>query len=203
MPIITTKVSGINSLTDARYCAGMGVQFLGLPFDESGGGNLDRNAFVSISGWIEGPKWVAEYEGNDWELIKKISEDYEISFWQIRDFELAKKLNKEGFLVALTLNPEEFQPENPLWKSIPWQFIQLQAGGEGKDSETLPMVQFFAGMGIPILLPVQKMEELNYLRNRFPDAGICLQSGQEERPGWMDLSGLQDVLEAIENEEEG
>jgi hypothetical protein len=32
----------------------------------------------------------------------------------------------------------------------------------------------------------------------YPDFGFVLQSGTEERPGWMDLSNLQDVLEKLE-----
>ncbi len=52
------KVSSITSLSEARYCAGMGVDFLGFPFFDDFESDFKR--FSEISSWVSGPQLVIE-----------------------------------------------------------------------------------------------------------------------------------------------
>jgi phosphoribosylanthranilate isomerase len=78
---ILIKVNGISSLTDARYCAGMGVQKLGLTFEENGIGVLDPNQFTSIKAWIEGVVWTGTYLGTNLEVFENLVSQYQIFEW--------------------------------------------------------------------------------------------------------------------------
>ena len=49
------KVGNITNLSDARYSAGMGVDWLGFRMD-----NIDPQTFREITGWVTGPRFVIE-----------------------------------------------------------------------------------------------------------------------------------------------
>lgn len=197
MGSLETKVSGITSLTDARYCAGMGVHYLGILFDENGQGNLDRNAFVSISGWIEGPRWVGEYEGNSLAQVQELAENYGISVWQVDSYELADHLFSSGFEVGLKMSADDFLQGFPNWKNGPFAFIQLVNPPEELDIHTWNNL---ISTGQTFLVHANSPEKVAHVLQVLPGSGVCLFSGLEERPGWMDLSGLQDILEMMEND---
>jgi phosphoribosylanthranilate isomerase len=53
------KVGGITNLSEARYCAGMGCDYLGF---RVGGKGLSPNEFREIAGWVPGPQLVVEVD---------------------------------------------------------------------------------------------------------------------------------------------
>jgi len=193
---IKLKVEGISSLTDARYCAGMGVQKLGISFDAEGNPSLDLNAFLAVKGWIEGVTWTGKYLGSSILIFKELVQKFEISEWVISEslfynldlseldgldfclyFENSKDLNKtnlrglKGVEIVLggSLLPENFLDEM------------------GK----INIDEVFLS-GIP------DAETIIRIHRSYPEIGFSLYSGEEERPGWMDLSNLQEVLERLE-----
>ena len=64
------KVSAITNLSDARYCAGMGVDLLGFPL-----GKISIDQFTEIRNWLAGVQIVGEFSTNDAAEIKaKVAE---------------------------------------------------------------------------------------------------------------------------------
>src|SRR4051812_19134719 len=64
MPLKTVvKVGNISNLSDARYCAGMGVDMLGFRVLEKQENFISPRLFQEIRGWVSGPKVVAEVYG--------------------------------------------------------------------------------------------------------------------------------------------
>ena len=55
------KVGEINNLSDARYCAGMGVQLLGFVMSNPNRKSLSKEEYTAITQWLEGPKFVGEF----------------------------------------------------------------------------------------------------------------------------------------------
>ncbi|MDP5139439.1 MAG: hypothetical protein NWP83_03100, partial [Spirosomaceae bacterium] len=65
-------VSGVNNLSDARYCSGMGVEFIGVSMDEHDPNYLPVEKFNEINGWLVGINWIAESSDSNAEsLIEK------------------------------------------------------------------------------------------------------------------------------------
>lgn len=54
-------VRSISNLSDARYCAGMGVEMLGFCFDESDSAFVDQVFYQGISSWLSGVQFVGEF----------------------------------------------------------------------------------------------------------------------------------------------
>lgn len=188
---IPVKVSGITSLTDARYCAGMGVQFLGIQLDGIGA-RISPIEFKSIRAWIEGIEWVGEYSGDSGEEVKMFAQEYGLDFLEVSNRSLVLPLMEGGFKVGVKQNdlsidaifdrsisyicapiPEEFYSELKIW-----------------------MAQH---PSIPVLIQsVSTISDLKFAMVHLPECGFNFESGEEERPGWMDLSALQDLLEILE-----
>lgn len=59
---IKVKIDQIDDLQMARYCAGMGVEFLGCCFAQNQARALTLEQHLEIRNWVEGGKWVAEVQ---------------------------------------------------------------------------------------------------------------------------------------------
>jgi phosphoribosylanthranilate isomerase len=178
--MIHLKVKGISSLTDARYCAGMGVEKLEIVFDENGKSPLSHTEWKAIQAWIEGVDWVGEFQGNNLEILKEIASLSGISEWTISR-ELYEKLSVESINLKWVIKSETLI-KGP---GIVGNEMSIQP------SETNSDLQIWI-WGTEDLDQVLKIHQTN------PEIGFVFQSGMEERPGWMDLSHLQDVLEKLE-----
>jgi phosphoribosylanthranilate isomerase len=54
------KVSEVNNLSDARYCAGMGVEYIGFSMD-----NVPFEKYKEMRGWLAGVQIVGETSSNN------------------------------------------------------------------------------------------------------------------------------------------
>jgi len=187
--VLRLKVSGISSLTDARYCAGMGVSYLSLVFDQSGITSLSSDEFHAIRPWIEGVKWLAEYQGSDLSIIRLIRESY----------------RPDGWILPAGLSADEISEEI-------WSHLEVnQNSGRLPDGRLHLHFQSDLPENLRQILQENSMhsgpwmlenhlhpEEAMKLAADFPELVFSIRSGKEERPGWMDLGALQDYLEALE-----
>ncbi len=190
MSRIRIKVSDISSLTDARYCAGMGVQYLSICFDESGNTRLDPTSFLAIRAWIEGVEWMGEFSGNDPGILREIADAWQLNTWIVEDPALrtVPELNDLQFITSVSdSNCENRESES----------LEIEIRSEEKNDTVLIKAGMDSGQ-MRILKNPKSAIEIVQLHQQFPDLIFNLNSGEEERPGWMDLSHLQDILEELE-----
>jgi phosphoribosylanthranilate isomerase len=64
------KVSTVNNLSDARYCAGMYVNWLGFNLEESSPDYLSPEKFTEITEWLSGLEYVGEFENSHPDTIR-------------------------------------------------------------------------------------------------------------------------------------
>ena len=74
----TVIVNEINNLSDARYCAGMGVDYLGFSLESTDPGYVDPERFKEITSWVSGPEYLGEFKNSSPEIIKEVSSVYSI-----------------------------------------------------------------------------------------------------------------------------
>jgi len=67
------KISQVTNLSDARYCAGMGVHYLGFNFVAGHEFYVQPEHFMEIRSWITGPELVGEFEDSDISRIRELS----------------------------------------------------------------------------------------------------------------------------------
>jgi phosphoribosylanthranilate isomerase len=189
MSLLKIKVSGITSLTDARYCAGMGVKYLSICFDESGNSALSPTEFKAIQAWIEGVEWMGEFEGSDPEILKSLSADFGLTLWIVNELILSNSGENLGDLdCILSISEPKLESQSKT------KAVEIEIHGDESFLQDL----LVPDRGMIILKNPSSADQIIQLFQQNPDLIFNLKSGEEERPGWMDLSNLQDILEEIE-----
>lgn len=67
---LPVKVNSITNLTDARFCAGMGVEMLGFSMSEKHIRHIEADKVNGITGWLSGIKVVSEFYFGEKTAIK-------------------------------------------------------------------------------------------------------------------------------------
>jgi len=108
------KISNVTNLSDARYCAGMGVELMGFNVDPQSDDYIDHIKFRQIIDWIEGVKFVAEMH-DDLVYYPK----YEVDYVEVMDPKLAERAKQICDKVILKFKLDEemyFSDVEPIFK---------------------------------------------------------------------------------------
>lgn len=182
------KAGSITNLSDARYCAGMGVDLLGFNVIEGQEDYISPKQFQEIRGWISGPGVVAQLYGiPSADRIAGIIENYRPDYLEIGTAELERITMDLPLPYILSLDgslsgpPETSPGQQPA-------YIQIKAGRT-------------AGAGsIPVLISVSTRDEAEQALQQSGVYGISLSGGKEIRPGLKAHDELNDILELLETD---
>lgn len=173
--MLKTKVyiKSVTNLTDARYCAGMGVDYVGFCIDITSPNFVSESKFNEIKNWLVGVKLVAEIESL--KNTDRLMLDSFLAF---------------GFHALLTTDPSDIE----VIQSMGFEAILLGksttaadyfiSGDTQKDSSN----QFWE---VKSITDFEKFSLESV-------AGICIESTDEIRPGYKNMDNLIDILEFIE-----
>lgn len=198
------KISGINNLSDARYCAGMTVDVLGFSFEPNHPNYIDPNKFTAIAEWISGVDFCAEFEQANAEEIREILQQYpEVKYLQIRnpDFLPALQLLQKPIILRLSADMLD-QPEalaDLMEKSTSdVAYFLFEEDDEAQAQTAVDAVMRLAEQ-YPVLLGFGLTEDnVQVLLEKGHLKGIALRGGNEIKPGYKDFDDLADILETIE-----
>ena len=193
------KVGNITNLSDARYCAGMGVDMLGFAIGKADGQGVGATKFKEITDWIAGPEFILELpEG----AIIDISEKYNVSLIELSASEISKlNLLKSGqhFIVRIDLNDWEQHRNDLLQNMDVIKYVVVTNAHRLNDHDVKSIVVEIASDFSVLLgfeIKVQLLDE--YLG--WPIAGLALTGSEETSPGIKDYDHLSSILEKIEVE---
>ncbi len=172
-------VTNITNLSEARYCAGMGVQF--LAFDPT---VVNTQTYKDITGWLQGPKFGIDVSGAT-QLPSDLNEfahDFIIvRFDQLH--ELPSSYNGELFV---KVSSEEI---GRVKSRFSIRFFILV--GWSKNELSLAPVNS--------IVPLASGESIDDLIE-FSLAGFMLNGVAESKPGLVDYEELSVVLEKLEED---
>lgn len=163
----------ISHLTDARYFAAMGVEWMGFEINSETG--LSRVAFDAIIEWIEGPKIAVSTEGviegysNILSLIDGDHIDHIIELPIEQFIELENTLLAEVVILKADNNIRPTEIEKHLKKT----------------SKELYLESNFSNA------------ELISITKNAPQLGIVIQGSQEEKIGFKSYEELDELFEAL------
>lgn len=183
MPLKTfVKVGNITNLSDARYCAGMGVDMLGFRTIQGQDSYISPSHFQEIRGWITGPLVIAEVYGikNPGEL-ESILENYKPDY-------LEMGLKELSLFSSLPLPLLLFVEEGDAIKNLP------------VEPDYLVGRQIFYSQ-FPFLIEIQSKDEVQTLLDNKQVKGFVLHGTAELKPGLKDIELMADVLELLELED--
>ena len=203
----TVKISNVTNLSDARYCAGMGVEMLGFSIDEDSSNYISPKKFEDICSWLAGVTLVAETTAtNPDEIVKRLSE-YPVHAVQIEDSGLLNYLKGElnlPLILRISVDLYESGEINSIlsrYEGNVSHFL-LESDENAILSEDWKAVLQSLSPEYPVLVGFGLEEEtaMNTV-NEFPvHVGIALRGGDEIRPGYKDFGSMMDILEALEEQ---
>jgi phosphoribosylanthranilate isomerase len=184
------KAGNITNLSDARYCAGMGVDWLGFPSD-----SIDPKTFAEITGWVTGPQFVLE--------IGSVSFSESLSHYPVAALQIAYQHLKESeslvnHSLIITMPIADWpSAKSELIKSKDRILNILVTGLTGSQVSDKAVLEEIATQ-FEILIDLESCPyALNAILS-FPISGINISGNQELKPGLKEYTDLAAVLEQLE-----
>lgn len=183
------KVGNITNLSDARYCAGMGVDMLGYAVIPGQEGFVPEQLYQDLRGWISGPATVAELYGITPGInLEGVLEAYQPDFLEAfaGDLSLLQNLSGTELIVAL-------QGIHDIGIIKPWQKRIRYVIVSQEDTSLIAALR----PDFDVLLAVDPEQEVSPLLEQWDVSGIVLRGTAEERPGYKDYDSIARVLEEL------
>ncbi|CAD5278036.1 MULTISPECIES: N-(5'-phosphoribosyl)anthranilate isomerase [unclassified Imperialibacter] len=190
------KVGSVTNLSDARYCAGMGVDMLGFDINPASPEYVNPLKFQEITGWVAGVKLVGEAHGLSEENIRAQLVQYELDCLEISDLPLLESLKHTDLTFIIKATTEaSLNTAMTLAKNTPavaYIFAEL--------NNQLSVKQVVsANSEVPLLVGYDvSPEQVERLLASDNVNGFALKGSQEVKPGFKDYDELADMLEALE-----
>jgi phosphoribosylanthranilate isomerase len=192
----TVKISNVTNLSDARYCAGMGVEMLGFSIDEDSPNYISPKKFEEICSWLAGVQ-----------LLIKTLANYPVHYVQVESPGLLAYLQSELSLPLILRVSVDTYDSNDIYSILSRYgdyvaYFLLESDANMELTEK--WIQVLSGLAkeYPILIGFGLDDEVsvNKLTETFPEIGIALRGSEEIRPGYKDFGSMMDILEALEEE---
>ncbi len=191
-------VERITNLSDARYCAGMGVDMLGFVVNPDDVDYVSSENFQDMMGWIAGPRRVAQVGTAVSMDLKAVVNNYQPDFlhvpvsmtgkWQLPDVPILLEMSFGEFQAFISSPPHLFVHNSHL---IITDFDY------GMEENSKPL---FMDSKLPVLLSITRnIESFRKLLEQTGAAGLVLQGSRELSPGLKDYDHLSAVLEELED----
>jgi len=215
--MLSTRIlaGSITNLTDARYFAAMGVEWMGFNLNPGDDTFMPPVQVQAIKEWVEGPAILGEFNLQSAEEIQRLSGDLDLDAIQIGMFtELDTLLAVETELpvikeMVLDGSTTRAQLEERLQAFAPhvryflldfaknkWSLEDLEEHSEinwayiQQLCESYPILLH---LGFPADQIIDLMEDLE------PD-GLKVMGGEEEKVGYKSYEELDDLLEGLAEE---
>ncbi|MEP5612300.1 MAG: hypothetical protein ABJP45_08620 [Cyclobacteriaceae bacterium] len=199
MPLKTfVKISNVSSLSDARYCAGMGVDILGFNIDPASPSRISPEDFKEITEWVAGVEFAGEFDSANADEIKAAVRDYPINYIQVSDQSLVEKIGLLGIPIIFVAAVDERAHLSKLGEMLSYldelaTIVILKTSNPELGDELDKSISFYNG-NIKLVKGYQVTPSESI--HKFP--GLEMQATREEKPGFKDYGEVMDVLEVLD-----
>lgn len=189
--ITSVKLNGIATLHEARYGAGMMVDYLGFPIGTNALNRVSSDTFNEIAGWIQGPRLVVEDPVTAQDLV-----GYDDATAETGDAELAAQLVRDGICSVAF---REKHGKLPTDYDLPWddfEYVLLQAPPKEELGQWLnawgTVTKVLLGFGIDQDNVLEMLDAHPILY------GVALDGASEEKTGINDFDLVDGILERLD-----
>lgn len=194
------KISDVNNLSDARYCAGMMVDIIGFNVDPTSDSRISPEDFKEITEWVAGVQFAGEFTDASKDTICEALNEYPIDLIQISDLNQVEAINLLGKPMIFKLNVESSEDVAAIKSKLSYldelvKIVILKSTKEDLFEEIDAQIGYYNGN--LRLLKGYGLSDNNQLA-KFP--GLELEALKEDRPGYKDYGMVMDVLEAIDED---
>ena len=190
------KVSSIANLSDARYCAGMGVEWLGFPLQE-----ITVEKFTEIRNWLAGVQIVGEFTKATADQVREAVTTYQPDVIEVDSSVSLVAIQSIDVSKILRVNIDTDNLPAIFAASAPYVSHFLLVGDSADSLIGMEAsIEIWAAQ-YPIILGLDIPEDdLDEWVEQSSIQGIGLVAGEEDRPGFRDFTDLMTILEKLETE---
>lgn len=105
------KATHITNLTDARYFAAKGVDYLGFNLDQSSESCVSPEVMHAIVEWVQGPVIVGDFAQTPLPVVRMLAEKYRLAGMQVALTPMEDVQMPEGMEVFLDLRNHSYDPD--------------------------------------------------------------------------------------------
>lgn len=199
-----TAVTEINNLSDARYCAGMGVDILGFNLSQDQAGQVSPETVREIAGWVAGVQLAGAFAGMVPEEINETARQCNLDLLILRSGYLVDDLGELEKPVILQVEVHKDSYEKELLQMLERYAPQVQyflitsSEFQEIDDTNQDFLQSLSAR-FPILLGFGlEKDSVTQVLETIKPAGIALKGGHEIKPGLKSFDDLADILETLE-----
>ncbi len=197
-------VNGINNLSDARYCAGMGVDIIGFNLKLDDPTRMEPAALKEITGWLAGVQLAGEFERAKPDIINEMADTFRLDLIQLDTPYLIDEIEEinRPVIQKVFINKDTVENEllemMELYSPFVHAFIIYSTDFVAIDETNTKFLRVLASR-FPIYLGFGlHQDNVNLALGQIKPTGIGLQGGHEIKPGLKDFDALQDIFEKIE-----
>lgn len=194
------KVGSISNLSDARFCAGFGVDLLGFDLEPGSEHYVSLAEANEIMGWVAGPAFVAELGEMPVGEILELQEENKFPYVQVNQAETADLLHSKGHQVILNVEvsaKEDLAKLSNLTNTHGLAYAIIDC----KSPQLIPEIESLLSnlSSVPLIKAYDvELSQLDHIIQVQPFFGIALKGSQEDKPGFKEYDELADILEALE-----
>lgn len=199
------KISDVSNLSDARYCAGMGVDMLGFRLDPDDPQSVNPEKFAQIAEWVAGVTFAGEFYQSDSDVIIETIKNYDLDYIQINPLDFTRDIIslKIPIIIEFQLNNHSSYEgfRDFMERSVhDVAYFLFTAPSDAIAQKNMDIVLRLAA-DFPVLLGCGvHAHNVTGIAENSPVKGIALKGGAEIKPGFKDYDELAEILEAIEVE---
>jgi phosphoribosylanthranilate isomerase len=198
-------VRGINNLSDARYCAGMGADGLIFTLDPTLPGAVDVATVKELAGWVAGVELIGEFGNVPSPEINRLVAECGLTSVLLR-LDRSRQALPEGLAVpALVEVPAALITDQhyytaaiaDLTAALPQGFAFFTSLPSAEPLDTA--YWYSLARQAPIWVGgLGTADEAKLLAQSVQPTGLILEGGDEIKPGLRDFTELEAVFEALE-----
>lgn len=201
------KISTVNNLSDARYCAGMYVNLMGFNLEENNKDYTSPEKFREVTEWLSGLEYVGEFENTHPDKILEIIKGYEgIDYLQVSEEMYLQMLVNTSFKIIWNksisdvselkdlIAKADSMKSNQVTLLLESDSLNLNEEVNTLLRELSSKCKVLLGFGLDAGHIEETLEQTGV-------NGIAMKGGDEIKPGLKDFDELADILEALEIED--
>jgi phosphoribosylanthranilate isomerase len=194
------KIGNVSNLSDARYCAGMGVDQIGFNLNPQDAAAISTETFMELKGWLAGVTFVGEFGLLTYEEINRIQQQVPLDVIEVAGLKNVEKVHLLGKPISVVLEIWNLSQVNEIKSQLSYlDELASQVIFKCDDPRLFDAItnaiQYYSG---PIRLikgfdlTASSINQINNFK------GIQLEGSEEEKPGFKDYGLIMDLLEALE-----
>lgn len=196
--IYQIKLGGVNNLSDARFAAAVGINYIGFSFNPSNPAYIPPIKAKEIIDWTSGSHIVGEFGEQDIEEIQTISELLNIDIIELENDLLPDELGSFEMPIIKKISLKDFNPEmfsqliNAYTGKVQsfhfydWEHLLIKNTGLLKEVKE----QVFIDLN-------PNLENWKAIFAEINPFGIHLSGENEEKTGIRDFDELNDLIDQL------